>query len=360
MLLSTAIVCRAQREQENCDPTEAHMQVRDYLIRRLILLPFIMLGVSVVVFVLTRFTGSPVGIYASPTMSLAEVAALEARYLLDQPIPVQYFAWLGGLLQGDLGWSGVSVAPVTEIIGTKITATLELAICAALIAVIGGIALGTIAGVNRNKRQDHAARLFSILGASTPTFWFGLLLLIPFYLWLDWFPLGRSTATVFDSIGHPTGLYTIDAILAGSPLAFFDALRHLILPATVLAFGAMAIIVRMMRSSMVEAMSEEYVEAARSKGLAENIVIKRHARRNALVPTTTTIGLSFGFLLQGSVAVELIFRWPGLGQWVTSAILAGDQATIMSYVLVTAVIFMTVNLAVDIAYAYLDRRVVLG
>jgi peptide/nickel transport system permease protein len=128
----------------------------------------------------------------------------------------------------------------------------------------------------------------------------------------------------------------------------------------VLAFGAMAIIVRMMRSSMVEAMSEEYVDAARSKGLAEGIVIKRHARRNALVPTTTVIGLSFGFLLQGSVAVELIFRWPGLGQWVTSAILAGDQATIMSYVLVTAVIFMTVNLAVDIAYAYLDRRVVLG
>jgi peptide/nickel transport system permease protein len=250
--------------------------------------------------------------------------------------------------------------PVTEIIGGKITATLELSIFAALIAVIGGIALGTIAGVNRNKRPDHAARLFSILGASTPTFWFGLLLLIPFYLWLDWFPLGRSTPEVFDSIAHPTGLYTIDSILAGNPVALFDAFRHLILPATVLAFGAMAIIVRMMRSSMVEAMSEEYVEAARSKGLAENIVIKRHARRNALVPTTTTIGLSFGFLLQGSVAVELIFRWPGLGQWVTSAILTGDQATIMSYVLVTAVIFMTVNLAVDIAYAYLDRRVVLG
>jgi peptide/nickel transport system permease protein len=336
------------------------MQVRDYLIRRLLLLPFIMLGVSIVVFTLTRFTGSPIGIYATPNMTPAELAVLEARYLIDQPIPVQYFAWLSGLLQGDFGWSGVSVAPVTAIIGTKITATLELALAAGLIAVLGGIALGTIAGVKRNKGPDHAARLFSILGASTPTFWFGLLLLVPFYLWLDWFPLGRSTAAVFDSIAHPTGLYTIDSILAGNPIAFFDALRHLILPATVLAFGAMAIIVRMMRSSMVEAMGEEYVEAARSKGLSENIVIKRHARRNALVPTTTVIGLSFGFLLQGSVAVELIFRWPGLGQWVTSAILAGDQATIMSYVLVTAVIFMTVNLAVDIAYAYLDRRVVLG
>jgi len=336
------------------------MQVRDYLIRRLVLLPFIMLGVSVVVFTLTRFTGSPVGIYATPNMTPDEVAALEARYLLDQPIPVQYAAWLGGLLRGDLGWSGVSVAPVTAVIGDKMTATLELALAAAIIAILGGIALGTIAGVRHNKGPDHMARLFSILGASTPTFWFGLLLLVPFYLWLDWFPLGRSTTEIWNSIGHPIGLYTLDAILAGSPVALLDALRHLVLPATVLAFGAMAIIVRMMRSSMVEALSEEYVDAARSKGLPEGVVIKRHARRNALVPTTTVIGLSFGFLLQGSVAVELIFRWPGLGQWVTSAILSGDQATIMSYVLVTAVIFMTVNLAVDIAYAYLDRRVVLG
>jgi peptide/nickel transport system permease protein len=336
------------------------MQIRDYLIRRLALLPVIMLGVSVIVFTLTRFTGSPVGIYASPNMSPDEIAALEARYLLDQPIPFQYAAWIGGLFRGDLGWSGVSVAPVTEVIGLKFAATLELAIAAGLIAVFVGVALGTLAGVRRNKAPDHVARLFSILGASTPTFWFGLLLLVPFYLWLDWFPLGRSTPDIFSSIIHPTGMYTLDAIIALSPVAFFDALRHLVLPAVVLAFGAMAIIVRMMRSSMVEAMSEEYVDAARAKGLPNKIVIRRHARRNALLPTTTVIGLSFGFLLQGAVAVELIFRWPGLGQWVTSAVLAGDQATIMAYVLITALIFMTVNLAVDIAYAYLDRRVVLG
>jgi ABC-type dipeptide/oligopeptide/nickel transport system permease component len=336
------------------------MQIRDYLLRRLALLPVIMLGVSVIVFTLTRFTGSPVGIYASPNMSPDEIAALEARYLLDQPIPFQYAAWIGGLFRGDLGWSGVSVAPVTEVIGLKFAATLELAIAAGLIAVFVGVALGTLAGVRRNKAPDHVARLFSILGASTPTFWFGLLLLVPFYLWLDWFPLGRSTPDIFSSIIHPTGMYTLDAIIALSPVAFFDALRHLVLPAVVLAFGAMAIIVRMMRSSMVEAMSEEFVDAARAKGLPNKIVIRRHARRNALLPTTTVIGLSFGFLLQGAVAVELIFRWPGLGQWVTSAVLAGDQATIMAYVLITALIFMTVNLAVDIAYAYLDRRVVLG
>lgn len=336
------------------------MQVRDYLLRRLALLPLIMLGVSIVVFTLTRFTGSPVGIYASPNMTPDQVAALEERYLLDEPIPVQYIAWLGGLFRGDFGWSGVSVAPVTDVIWTKIAATLELALAAGAIAIFVGIAIGTIAGVRRNKWPDHSARLFSILGASTPTFWFGLLLLVPFYLWLNWFPLGRATPDIYNSITHLTGMYTLDALLNANPAAFVDALRHIVLPATVLAFGAMATIVRMMRSSMVETMSEEYVDAARAKGLPESVVVKRHARRNALVPTSTVIGLSFGFLLQGAVAVELIFRWPGLGQWVSSAILAGDQATIMAYVLVTAFIFMTVNLAVDVAYAYLDRRVVLG
>jgi len=336
------------------------MQVRQYLIRRLALLPLIMLGVSIIVFTLTRFTGSPVGIYATPDMTPDELAALEERYRLDEPIPVQYAYWLWGLLRGDLGWSGVSVAPVTDVIGLKLAATLELALFAALVAIVGGIALGTIAGVRRNKAPDHAARFFSILGASTPTFWFGLLLLIPFYLWLDWFPIGRSTPEIFDTIAHPTGLYTVVSVVSLNPTAMWDSIRHIILPAVVLGFGAMAIIVRMMRSSMVETMSEEYVDAARAKGLPEKLVIKRHARRNALVPTATVIGLSFGFLLQGAVAVELIFRWPGLGQWVTSAILSGDQATIMAYVLITSLIFMLINLTVDIAYAYLDRRVVLG
>lgn len=336
------------------------MQIRQYVVRRLLMLPLIMLGVSAVVFTLTRFTGSPVGIYATPNMSPAQVAALESRYHLDDPIPVQYVYWLGGVLRGDLGWSGVSVAPVTDVVPLKLAATLELAVFAAVIAILGGVALGTMAGVRRNRAPDHFARLFAISGASTPTFWFGLLLLIPFYVVLAWFPLGRATPEVFDRIEHYTGLYTVDALLNVDPGAFGDALWHLALPAITLGYSAMAIIVRMMRSSMVETLSEEYVDAARAKGLPEKQVIRRHARRNALVPTSTVIGLSFGFLLQGSVVVELIFRWPGIGQWVTDAILSGDQATIMAYVLVTSLIFMTVNLVVDVAYAYLDRRVVLG
>lgn len=336
------------------------MMIWQYVVRRLLVLPLLMLGVSVIVFTLTRVAGSPIGIYQSPGMTQEQIARLEQRYGLDDPLPVQYAYWLGGVVRGDLGWSGVSVAPVTTVLPDKLAATIELSLVAGAIAVSLGIALGTFAGARKDRLPDHAARLFSISGASLPVFWFGLLLLIPFYVWWGVFPLGRADPEIWSTIVHPTGVYTLDALLAGDVRAFLDALRHLALPAITLGFATMAIITRMMRSSMVEEMSEEYVTAARAKGLPERLVIRRHARRNALIPTVTVIGLSFGFLLQGAVAVELIFRWPGLGQWVTGAVLSGDQATIMSYVLVTSLIFLFVNLLVDVAYAYLDRRVVLG
>lgn len=203
-------------------------------------------------------------------------------------------------------------------------------------------------------------RVLSISGASMPIFWFAILLLIVFWVNLGWFSTGRSDPTIFESIPHPTNIYTLDAILAGNFKALLDALHHLILPSVTLGFGATAIIARMMRSSLVEELNEDYVDAARAKGLPERLVLRRHARRNALIPTVTVIGLGFGFLLQGTVVVEIIFRWPGLGRWMADAVLRGDQATIMAYVLFTSVLFLTVNLVVDIMYAYLDRRVVLG
>jgi peptide/nickel transport system permease protein len=193
-----------------------------------------------------------------------------------------------------------------------------------------------------------------------PIFWFAILLLILFWVNLGWVSIGRSDPTTFASIAHPTGLYTVDAILAGSLTAFLDALAYMALPAITLGFGATAIIARMMRSSLVEELNEDYVDAARAKGLPEKLVLRRHARRNALIPTVTVIGLGFGFLLQGTVVVEIIFRWPGLGRWMADAVLRGDQATIMAYVLFTSVLFLAVNLIVDVMYAYLDRRVVLG
>jgi ABC-type dipeptide/oligopeptide/nickel transport system permease component len=336
------------------------MQIKDYIIRRLLTLPFLMLGVSILVFTISRIGGSPIGIYIEHEMTPAQIAEVAARYGLDQPLYVQYFRWIGGIFRGDLGWSGVSVAPVTEILPAKLTATMELAIFAAIIAIVLGIGMGTFGGARRDKPADHITRIISISGASLPTFWFGLLLLLFFYLYLGALPLGRADPALYASLTHYTGFYTIDSVLNLNGAALWDAVRHLILPATTMGFSATALIARMMRSSLVEQMSEDYVDAARAKGLPERLVIRKHARRNALVPTMTVIGLSWGFLLQGTVVVELIFNWPGIGRWMTDAVLQGDQATIMAYVLVTSIIFVSVNLAVDVAYAYLDRRVTLG
>ncbi|MPZ16073.1 MAG: ABC transporter permease subunit [Chloroflexi bacterium] len=336
------------------------MQLKDYVIRRLLTLPLLMIGVSVVVFALSRIGGSPIGIYVEHEMSRAEIAEVSERYGLNESLPEQYFAWLGGVLTGDLGWSGVSVAPVADLLPAKLTATMELAICAAIVAVTLGIAIGTFGGARRDRFGDHVSRVISISGASIPQFWFALLLLLFFYLYVGVAPLGRADPAIYASIGHPTGFYTVDALLNLDGRALWDAIYHLALPAVTMGYTSMAIIARMLRSSLVEQMGEDYVDAARAKGLPERLVVRRHARRNALVPTVTVIGLSWGFLLQGTVVVELIFNWPGIGRWMTDAVLQGDRATIMAYVLVTSIIFVLVNLVVDVVYVHLDRRVTLG
>jgi peptide/nickel transport system permease protein len=336
------------------------MQIRDYVLRRLMVLPLLIVGVSIIVFSLTRIGGSPIGIYLSHEMNAEEVAELEEKFHLNDPVPVQYYYWASGVLTGDLGWSGVAAAPVTDVFPDKLAATMELAVASAIVAVTLGIGLGTFAGARRDRAPDHITRVVAISGAAMPLFWFAILMLIVFWVGLGWFPIGRSDPAVWASIAHPTGLYTVDAILAGSWTAFRDAIWHLVLPAVTLGYGATAIIARMMRSSLVEELQEDYVDAARAKGLAERLVLRRHARRNALIPTVTVIGLSFGFLLQGTVVAEIIFRWPGLGRWMADSVLRGDQATIMAYVLFTSVLFLFVNLVVDVIYAYLDRRVVLG
>ncbi|MPZ52611.1 MAG: ABC transporter permease subunit [Acidimicrobiia bacterium] len=336
------------------------MQIREYILRRLLILPLIVVGTSIIVFGLSRVGGNPIAIYLEHEMTPAEVAEIEDRYGLNEPLPVQYLAWAGGVLTGDMGWSAVSAQPVTEALFSRIGATLELAFFAAIVAVALGISLGTFGGARRDRLPDHLTRIFSISGASMPIFWFAILLLILFWVNLGWFSTGRSTPEIFASISHPTGVYTLDALLAGNLVALLDAIRFLVLPAITVGFGATAIIARMMRSSLVEELNEDYVDAARAKGLPERLVLRRHARRNALIPTVTVIGLGFGFLLQGTVVVEIIFRWPGIGRWMADAVLRGDQATIMAYVLFTSILFLTVNLIVDVMYAYLDRRVVLG
>lgn len=333
--------------------------MRQYLIRRLIAFPFVVLAVTMLVFTLVRIGGSPIGVYLRPGMTKEQVAALRERFQLDESLPVQYLYWLQGALQGDLGWSGVAAAPVTQVLPQKLAATVELALTAGLIAVIFGIWLGTFAARRRNRPSDQIARVFAIGGASLPNFWFGIMVLIVFWVWLGWFPDGRADIVLWQSIPHPTGLYTVDALLAGNLDAFVDAIWHLALPSLVLGYITAAMIVRMMRSSLVDEFGRDYVEAARAKGLPERLVTRRHARRNAFIPTVTVIGLSIGILLEGTVVVEMIFHWPGIGQWMAQAVLSGDNATILGYVLFLSITYLIVNLLVDLVCAYLDPRIAL-
>lgn len=330
-----------------------------YIGRRLLGLPLVIIMVSILVFALTRIGGTPIGPYLEPGMTDEEIAALEERFNLDEPLPMQYLAWLGGVVQGDLGWSAVAAAPVVDVFRQRIPASFELGAFAAVWAVALGVGLGTFAARRRNRVGDQVAGVVAVGGASMPTFWLGIVLLIIFWSYLGWFPHGRSDPDIWASISHPTNFYTIDAILAGNLNALKDALWHLVLPALTLGYAAVGIVTRMMRSSLLEEMGKDYVDAARARGLPERLVVRRHARRNAFIPTITVIGLSIGIMFEGTVVVETIFGWPGLGSWMASSVLSGDQGTTLAFVIFTSILFVTINMLVDVMYGYLDRRVML-
>ena len=318
---------------------------------------------SILTFTIMRMAGDPITAYLTNPERATErqIQAIIDRYGLDEPQYMQYLYWLKGVLQGDLGYSQVANLPVTDAIKLKFPATFEIAILATLIAVIVGIAAGTRSAVKANSAFDQTTRVTSLVAVSIPVFWLGLMLLQVFYRDLSWAPPpdGRTSLRYADA-EVITNFKLVDSLLVGDISMFWDALGHLILPAITLAFASTAIIIRMMRSSMLEVLGAEYVRTARSKGLPEKIVIKRHARRNALIPTTTVVGLSFGGLLSGAVFTETIFNWPGMGRWAADAALNLDTAGIMGFTLLAAVIYTLANLTVDIMYAYLDPRVRLG
>ncbi|MDD1765795.1 MAG: ABC transporter permease [Methanomassiliicoccales archaeon] len=329
----------------------------------MLLIP-VLLGVSIFVFSLTRMAGDPAAAYNQSDRPLSEAArnAINERYHLNDPVYVQYFYWLEGVIGGDWGYSPTARLPVTEAIGKFFPATFELTMISILIAIVIGIALGTISAVRRDTPADHATRIMALSGVSLPVFWLGLMLQFIFGFSLKWLPLdGRYDTNLSllagNRIHEYTGFRLIDTILNGNWTMFGDAFLHIILPAITLSFGTIAIVTRIMRSSMLEVMNLDYVRTARSKGLPERLVIRKHARRNAMIPTTTVIGLSFGGLLSGAVLTESIFSWPGLGRWSASATLSNDWNAILGFTLLAAFIYVVVNLAVDVLYAYLDPRV---
>ncbi|CAA9417930.1 MAG: Dipeptide transport system permease protein DppB [uncultured Rubrobacteraceae bacterium] len=316
-----------------------------------------LLGVSAIVFVMVRaIPGDPAQILLGQAATPGQVADVRARLGLDQPLPTQYLLFLRDALTGDLGDSLVLGQPVTAVLLERFPATLELTLAALLFAVAIGVPVGVIAAVRQYSLVDKITSVVALAGVSMPVFWLALVLVVVFTVQVNWLPFpGRVGVDVgFTSY---TGLYLLDTLITLNFVAFWDVLKHLILPAIALGTIPMAVITRMTRSSMLEVMGEDYVRTARAKGVVPWRVVLRHALRNAMLPTITVIGLQFGLLMGGAILTELIFGWPGVGQIAIESIYRRDYAMIQGVVLYGAAFFVLVNLLVDVLYAVLDPRV---
>ena len=287
---------------------------------------------------------------------------LIAKYGLDEPIPQQYLKWLGNIVQGDFGYSNIAKKPVQEAIAERIPYTIELAMWAIIPVIAGGIWLGIVSGTHHNQPLDHGIRIFSLVGWSMPDFVFGLLILLLFYTVLGWFPPGylsyESEAVLRSAEWHRyTNMATIDSILNGNFSIFIDAFRHLIGPIMTIAYLWWAYVLRITRSSMLEVLKKDYIRTARAKGLAEKVVINKHAKKNALIPVVTVAGGMLVSLLAGVVIVESVFNRPGLGRFTAQAATQLDYFSILGSALVFSIILVLVNLIVDISYAFIDPRI---
>ncbi|HYL82143.1 MAG TPA: ABC transporter permease, partial [Candidatus Acidoferrum sp.] len=329
-----------------------------YLLRRLVTLTITLLGIMVITFFISLVIPlDPLAALAGPQAPQETVERLRTLYGFDQPLYVQFGRYVARLAHGDLGVSFQTSRPVFQDILKFFPATLELATFAIFIGVAVGIPLGVLSAVYRNSLIDQFCRVISLIGVSTPVFWLGLVLLLIFYFKLGWLPEpGRLDIMLLEPT-RITGVLLIDSAVARDWEVFANAVKHLVMPASVLGLVGMAGIARITRSSMLEVLSQEYVKTARIKGLSEFLVITRHALRNAMVPTVTVIGLTYGGLLEGSVLTETIFSWPGLGRYMANAFLTLDLNTIVGGTILVAFTFCLVNLLVDLLYAFLNPKI---
>ena len=331
-----------------------------FILRRFAALVFLTLGITAVAFVLTQLVptdAAATNLGEQAAGDPAAVAAFEQHYGLDKPLPVRYLIYLRHVLQGDLGESSVTHGPVTHDLGQFIPATAELALYSVLFAAVVGIAFGVVAALRRNGPTDHALRVASLAGISMPTFWIALVALYVGFYRLGWFPGADRLDPGVEPPPHVTGLYTIDAALAGNFGLFTQALHHLVLPALVLAAFNVSLLTRFTRSAVLEVIGNDYVRAARAKGLPERTVIRRYVLRAALPSVVTVLGLVFANVLTGAVLVEKIFSWPGIGQYAYQAAINLDVPAIAGVSMFVAVVYVTVNFVVDILYAVIDPRI---
>jgi peptide/nickel transport system permease protein len=330
-----------------------------YLLHRLLLVIPTLIGVTVISFAITYLLpGNPALVKAGPLATPEYVRDMERRMGLDQPVYVQYWRYVQGVLRGDLGESTATGRPVIEDFVQRVPATLELTLASLLIAVAVGIPLGVLSAVHRDSVIDHVSRVAGVTGVAMPSFWTGLLLLYVFFylLGLAPAPLGRLSPGVTPP-PTITGLYVVDSLLTGHRQALLSSLHQLMLPAATLGFAVMAPLTRMVRATMLEILESDFIKAAWAAGLPRRRVVYGDALGNALVPVITLLGVIFGFLMAGNVVVEIVFAWPGIGNYAVTSLMTKDPAPIQSFVLFVALVYVLVNLGVDLLYGLADPRI---
>ncbi|MFQ6066511.1 MAG: ABC transporter permease [bacterium] len=341
------------------------MELKHYIMRRLFLVIPVLIGVSLLVFaILSLFSPAQrAAAFITDIRQLRDIEGVIRTHRLDAPIHIQYFYWIVEVFRGNLGWSKTAERPVLEALLYFLPNTLELALFSTPLIILVGIYLGSISAVHSGKAIDHATRTMAIIGWSLPTFWFGLVLLMIFYGYFRGLlppeALGTQASLFVGSSEFIrfTRINSIDALLNGKFWIFLDALRHLILPVITLTVVQCALVMRIMRSSMLEALGGGYITTARAKGADETTVVKKHARKNAMIPVVTVSGYIFAWMMQGVVITETIFNRKGLGWWWARAAVQLDVPAILGAVLFSGLLFVLTNLVVDLIYAYLDPRV---
>ncbi len=328
------------------------------LVRRVLLLIPTLIGLSLLTFVISHVVpADPAKLAAGPRATEEMVDTIRQQFGLDRPLPEQYVTYVGDLLRGNFGDSIMTRRSVGDDLKDRFPATFELVLYAMILAVAAGIPLGIIAAVNQNRWPDQLSRLFAICSVSIPQFWLGLILQLFLASSLGWLPLSRRLPTLAQPPEQVTGLLTIDSLLAGQVDTFWLALKHLALPVFVLSLGSMAIITRTLRGDLLEVFNQDFIRTARAKGLAERGILLRHTLRNAFIPSLTMIGLSFGWTLGGTILVEAVFDWPGIGNYAVEATGRLDFNPIMGVTLLVGVAFILINLIVDLLYGVVDPRI---
>lgn len=334
-----------------------------YVLRRLGTSVLLLLGVTIVTFLLTNLVpGDPItaALGEGAASNPATVAAYVQRYGLDQPLPVQYVTYLVNLLQGDLGRSLTTGRPVTADLATAVPATIEIAVGAIIVSLLVSVALGTLAAYRRGLVTDQVVRVVSLVGLSVPTFWLALVAFNFFFLQLGIAPGSGRLSPQYSPPPTVTGFYTIDFLLNGDGVGFVDAMAHLALPVFVLSLFTVGLLTRFIRTSVLEVLDRDFVRAARAKGLSGTRVVLDYVLRGASLPILTVVGIAFGSLLSGTVLVEAVFAWPGLGTYAYNSATSLDLPGVMGVGLVVGLIYLIVNFVVDLLYGFLDPRVRLG